>query len=68
MNIIINREKPRASGGFTVKKQTKNFHPPSANGSGCLAGSWLALGYQSVAESTLPARLSDASADNNVYY
>ena len=44
MNTIINREKPRASGGFTVlKKKQKKSPPSSASGSGCLAGSWLSI-------------------------
>ena len=66
MNTIINRENPRASGGFTVKKKNrKNLHPRVQ---WQWLPSWLLAINQSVAESTLPAKLSDASADNNVYY
>ena len=67
MNIIksVSEGKNRASGG--KKKKTEKSPPSSASGSAWLP-SWLLAINQSVAESTLPARLSGASADNNVYY
>ena len=67
MNIIINREKTMSKRRFySYKKKTEKISTLECKWQ-WLPSRLLAIN-QSVAESTLPARLSDASADNIVYY
>ena len=68
MNIIINREKPEQVEVLQLKKNYKKTDKISTlECKWQWLPSWLLAINQSVAESTLPARLSGASADNNVY-